>query len=66
MNSGLNFRFSDAEESFRRDLRTFLSEELPNDHWKMQNDREGSPDDQSEFERSFRKKLAERGWLTLH
>jgi alkylation response protein AidB-like acyl-CoA dehydrogenase len=61
-----DFQFSAKEEAFRGELRAFLSEELPTDHWRLQNDREPGREGQQEFNEAFRKKLAARGWLTMH
>jgi alkylation response protein AidB-like acyl-CoA dehydrogenase len=53
----MQFRFPPEEEAFRSELRAFLAAELP----------EQRPDgaDGWRFHRSFVKKLADRGWLTL-
>ena len=61
-----DFQFTTEEETFRGELRAFLSEELPADHWRLQNDREPGREGQQEFNDAFRKKLSSRGWLTMH
>ena len=62
----IDYQFTAAEEAFRGELRRFLQEELPPDHWRLQNEREEEPVGALEFKRRFLKKLAARGWLTLH
>jgi len=59
--------FHDAPEhaAFRAELREFLDKELPAEVWDMRNDREEMTPEEAEFTHQFRKKLAERGWLTL-
>ena len=58
----MDFRFSPEEQDFRQHLRNFLDQELPRG-W------EGSADDDDDevwdLGLRIRKKLAERGWLTL-
>ncbi len=58
--------FHDAPEhaAFRQELRDFLAAELPAD-WNMRNDRDHISPEDAEFTQRFRKKLAERGWLTM-
>ena len=57
----LDFGFTDDELRFRDELRAFLDQELP-DWWRgmFVDDDRAMP-----FTRSFCKKLAERGWLTM-
>ncbi len=57
----MNFRFSREDDAFRSEIRDFLASE-----WSGGTG-DASPDGEEEFlrERSFEKKLAERGWLTL-
>src|SRR5512145_102437 len=62
----MEFRFTPEEESFRQEVRSFLSRELPSD-WASKagsgalgEDAEG----QWEFLRGFQRKLAAQGWLT--
>ena len=59
------FRDSPEQAIFREELRHFLDQELPSSEWNMRNDREEMNEDEAIFTRSFRNKLAERGWLTL-
>ncbi|MGQ0804540.1 MAG: acyl-CoA dehydrogenase family protein [Actinomycetota bacterium] len=57
----MNFAFTEEEESFRTELRTFLDAEIP-DWWRgmfVADDR-AMP-----FTRELCRKLAERGWLTM-
>ena len=57
----MDLRFSEAEERFRREVRGFLDKDLP----------EGWPDaytdekDRRQATKSFRKKLVQKGWLTM-
>ncbi len=62
----IDYQFTAAEEAFRGEVRSFLREALPADHWRLQNDREQSREGAREFNRQFVKQLAQRGWLTLH
>ncbi len=59
----MDFKFSPEDDTFRRELREFVGAELPSD-W------EGPgrwPDDHDwDLTRHIRKKLAGRGWLTMH
>jgi alkylation response protein AidB-like acyl-CoA dehydrogenase len=64
----LEFRFTPEEEAFRQEIRAFLKADLPSD-WS-QNEGTGGQlgeggDARWEFLRSFQKKLAAKGWLTL-
>lgn len=61
-----DFKFTAEQEAFRTEIQDFLSRELPSDHWKLQSDREHSVEGHAELTRSFVKKLAEQGWLTMH
>ena len=59
----MDFKFSTEDDTFRRELREFVQAELPSD-W------EGPgrwPDDYDwDLTRRMRKKMAARGWLTMH
>ena len=57
----MHLSFSPEDEHFRKEIREFLAAEWPGGTG------DASPDSEEEFllERSFEKKLAERGWLTL-
>ena len=57
----MEFKFTADEENFRAELREFLSKELP-DGWTGGGDEEGGDWD---FELEMRKKLADKGWLTM-
>ena len=56
------FEFNDEEISFREELKEFLDRELP-DGWIGPNDE--SSDEGWELYCRMRRKLAERGWLTM-
>ncbi|MSQ05789.1 MAG: acyl-CoA dehydrogenase [Dehalococcoidia bacterium] len=59
----MEFKFSPEDDAFRRELRAFVLQELPPD-W------EGGgrwPEEVNwELTRQMRRKLAQRGWLTMH
>ena len=59
----MEFDWTDDDLAFRRELRDFLAEVLPENWEEMSKDGPGS-DVQAEFSRAFCPKLAERGWLT--
>jgi alkylation response protein AidB-like acyl-CoA dehydrogenase len=61
----MDFHDSPEHAAFRQELRDFLAQELPRDDWDMRNDREEATPEEARFTRQFRKKLAERGWVTL-
>ena len=59
----MEFKFSPEDEAFRRDLRQFVKDELPSDwegggRWPEETD--------WGLTREMRKKLADKGWLTMH
>ncbi len=59
----MEFKFSPDDESFRHELRDFVAGELPTDwegagRWPETRD--------IELTRQMRKKLASKGWLTMH
>ncbi|MBI4339772.1 MAG: acyl-CoA dehydrogenase family protein, partial [Chloroflexi bacterium] len=58
----MDFKFTTEEEAFRQELRTFLKQELPPD-WEGEG--EGGSDQEWAFTLQMRKKLAQKGWLTL-
>ena len=58
----MEFKFTKEETTFRQQLGDFLKAELPSD-WKG-TDEYGRTDD-LEFERHMRRRLIERGWLTM-
>ena len=59
----MEFKFSLEDETFRRDLRQFVKDELPSD-WEGG----GSWPEETDWDltREMRKKLADKGWLTMH
>ena len=59
----MDFDWSQDDLSFRRELRAFLDENLPDDWSELSKHGPGS-DDQAEFSKEFCPKLAARGWLT--
>ena len=59
------FKDSPEHAAFRAELREFLARELPRDDWNMRNDRDHLPPGGDLFTQNFRKKLAERGWMTM-
>ena len=56
----MNFKFSESEETFREELKTWLNTELANQPGENSN-----PDSDWEFNLTMRRKLAEKGWLTM-
>ena len=56
----MDYRFTDEEESFRAEVRTFLRAELPED-WDF--DPFELTEDKWDFAREFTKKLAGKGWV---
>jgi len=62
----IEFKFTPEEEAFRQEIREYLREELPADHWRLQSDRETEGSQYADASRRFVKKLAARGWLTMH
>ena len=56
----MDYRFTDEEESFRSEVRTFLRSELPED-WDF--DPFELTEDKWDFARDFTKKLAGKGWV---
>ena len=59
----MDFRFSPEDEAFRTELLDFLRAELPDDWEGLSRWAEEADWD---FTRTMRKKLAGRGWLTMH
>jgi alkylation response protein AidB-like acyl-CoA dehydrogenase len=57
----MNFRFSPEDDAFRAEIRAFLEAEWPGGT----GDASVDSDEEYETERSFERKLAERGWLTM-
>ena len=61
----MDFHDSPEHAAFRAELRRFLAANLPAEDWDMRNDRDHVTEEQAEFTREFRKKLAGQGWLTM-
>jgi alkylation response protein AidB-like acyl-CoA dehydrogenase len=59
----LQFGWSDTEQAYRREVREFLDEHLPDD-WETLSAGGPGSDAQADFSRGFCARLAERGWLT--
>jgi alkylation response protein AidB-like acyl-CoA dehydrogenase len=59
----VEFDWTEEDLAFRRELRDFLAEVLPEEWDEMSKDGPGS-DVQAEFSKSFCPQLAEKGWLT--
>ena len=59
----MDFKFSTEEETFQNDVNGFLKQELPSD-WTGET-AYASSDDGWNFNLKMKKKLAEKGWLTL-
>ncbi len=59
----MEYQFTPEDETFRRDLRGFVKEQLPPD-WEG----EGRWPEETNWEltREIRKKMADKGWLTMH
>ena len=59
----MDFRFSSEDDAFRQELVAFLQQELPPD-WQG----EGRWPEEADWDFTFqmRRKLAQRGWLTMH
>ncbi len=62
----MDFKFSEADEAFRREFRSWLEKNLPRD-WRSDGE-ERDPDDRSEFERrrAWHRKLYDGGWMCIH
>jgi alkylation response protein AidB-like acyl-CoA dehydrogenase len=56
----MQYEFTEEEEQFRQELRAFLRQELP-EGWNGAQDEE----DDWDFTLEMRRKLAEKGWLTM-
>ncbi|MBI3743589.1 MAG: acyl-CoA dehydrogenase family protein [Chloroflexi bacterium] len=56
----MDLRFSEAEDRFRGEVKTFLDGELPKGWPEAHSEKE-----REQFAKGFRKKLAAKGWLTL-
>ncbi len=58
----MDFKFTPEEEGFRKEVTGFLKQELPAD-WDGEG--EGGSDEDWAFNLQMRKKLSQKGWLTL-
>ena len=58
----MDFRFSESEEKFREELTSWLNMELAS---RPSDDDEDNSDSSWDFNLVMRKKLAEKGWLTM-
>jgi alkylation response protein AidB-like acyl-CoA dehydrogenase len=61
----MDFKFSEEDETFRLEFRSWLEENIPRD-WR--GDSELDADDKSEFERrrEWHRKLYDAGWMCIH
>jgi alkylation response protein AidB-like acyl-CoA dehydrogenase len=60
----MEFRFTPEEETFREELRSWLHRELP-EGWSGSVDDDDDSDANWAFTLEMRKKLADKGWLTM-
>jgi len=60
----MEFRFSEEEESFRREIREFVKKNIPYEHFGHKFEEEHD-DAAWDFAMSISKKLAEKKWLTI-
>ena len=58
----MQFTFAKEEQAFREELRSFLKEELPR---KWRYGLIETAEEDSELASSMRRKLSDRGWLTM-
>ena len=59
----MDYRFTDEQEGFRTEIRSFLKQELSED---TEQGEEAGSDADYQFQRQFQKKLAAKGWLVPH
>ena len=59
----MDFRFTDSDQRFREEIASFVESDLPWD-WRTQSVDAEEPDD-AVLVKEFKKKLADRGWLTM-
>jgi alkylation response protein AidB-like acyl-CoA dehydrogenase len=61
----MDFKYSEEDETFRHDFRTWLEQNIPRD-WR--GDNELDADSKSEFERrrEWHRKLYDAGWMCIH
>ena len=60
----MDIEFTRQEENFRREIRDFLQETLPED-WDPLGQTGQSPEERQAFTRQMTQTLADKGWLTL-
>lgn len=60
----MDFRFTEEQEKFRQEVKTFLAEQLPSD-WLHGGAPEDETDEWWELTQKFLKALADRGWIAL-
>ncbi|MCK4963816.1 MAG: acyl-CoA dehydrogenase family protein [Dehalococcoidia bacterium] len=60
----MDFRFSDDEEAFRREVQNFLKRELPQSYERAVL-HGGETDEEWEFTKQFTRKLGEKGWIAI-
>ncbi len=60
----MDIQFTQKEESFRREIRDFLKDTLPED-WDPLGQAGKSPEESHAFTRQMTQALADKGWLTL-
>jgi len=61
----MDFQLAPEELAFREELQGFLKQELPSDWAGDEYEEEGGGDESWQFTLKMRKKLADKGWLTL-
>jgi alkylation response protein AidB-like acyl-CoA dehydrogenase len=62
----MDFKYSEADEAFRTEFRTWLEANMPRD-WRDDGEL-ADPDTKSEFERrrAWHRKLYDAGWMCIH
>src|SRR5215470_5443604 len=62
----MDFQFSEEDEAFRREFRSWLEQNLPRD-WRDDSEL-ADPDTKTEFERrrGWHRKLYDAGWMCIH
>jgi alkylation response protein AidB-like acyl-CoA dehydrogenase len=62
----MDFNFSEADETFRREFRSWLDQNIPRD-WRSDSEH-SDPDTKTEFERrrAWHRKLYDAGWMCIH
>jgi alkylation response protein AidB-like acyl-CoA dehydrogenase len=62
----MEFGWSDEENGYRRALREFLHDELPEEWWSFPTDRDLYGEEDKARAKAFNGRLAARGWLVPH